>query len=150
MDIAERLVVIRKKRGMSQQEMADKLFVTRQAVSRWENGETQPNMDTLRQISKVFDVSIDALMGTERERICQCCGMPLTETSLFSREPDGSINDEYCKWCYVDGQFTYDSMDRLIDTCVPMLANSTGMTQDEARNMMERMVPELKHWKERA
>ena len=39
----------------------------------------------------------------EANKYCQCCGMPLTDEDMLSREADGSINDDYCKWCYADG-----------------------------------------------
>ena len=41
----------------------------------------------------------------------------------MSREPDGSFNEDYCKWCYTDGAFTYQSMDALIDFCAAHMAN---------------------------
>ena len=41
----------------------------------------------------------------EANKYCQCCGMPLTDEDMLSREADGSINDNYCKWCYADGKF---------------------------------------------
>lgn len=92
---------------MSQDELAEKVFVTRQAVSRWENGETTPNTETLKLLSKLFDVSINTLLGSPQKLICQCCGMPL-EDSNISKEVDGFFNEEYCKWCYADGDFTMD------------------------------------------
>ena len=70
------ILELRTKRGLSQDELAEKSMVTRQAVSRWENGETVPNTDTLKLLSKVFDVSINTLLGQPRRLICQCCGMP--------------------------------------------------------------------------
>lgn len=63
-------------KGMSQDELAEKVFVTRQAVSRWETGETTPNTDTLKLLSKLFDVSINTLLGSPRQLICQCCSIP--------------------------------------------------------------------------
>ena len=57
------ILKLRTERGMSQEELADKIMVTRQAVSRWENGETVPNNDTLRLITKDLDVSINTLLG---------------------------------------------------------------------------------------
>ena len=73
------ILELRTKRGLSQDELAEKIMVTRQAVSRWENGETVPNTDTLKLLSKVFDVSINTLLGQPRRLICQCCGMPLED-----------------------------------------------------------------------
>ena len=73
------ILELRTKQGLSQDELAEKIMVTRQAVSRWENGETVPNTDTLKLLSKVFDVSINTLLGQPRRLICQCCGMPLED-----------------------------------------------------------------------
>ena len=50
---------LRNKSNLSQEELAEKVFVTRQAVSRWETGETIPNTETLKQLSKLFDVCSD-------------------------------------------------------------------------------------------
>ena len=92
------ILQLRTEKGMSQDELAEKVFVTRQAVSRWENGETTPNTETLKLLSKLFGVSINTLLGSPRQLICQCCGMPLTDGDI-SREADGFFNEEYCKWC---------------------------------------------------
>lgn len=102
METKEILFALRKKNNLTQDELAEKLFVTRQAVSRWESGETTPNSETLKLLSKLFDVSINTLLGEPRKLICQCCGMPLDDNSI-SKEPNGSFNEEYCKWCYNDG-----------------------------------------------
>lgn len=106
---------LRTQKGLSQEELAAKVFVTRQAVSRWETGETVPNTDTLKLLSKVFDVSINTLLGSPRELVCKCCGMPL-EDSNMSRETDGHFNEEYCKWCYADGEYTLDIWKRYAET----------------------------------
>ena len=98
---------LRTKHGLSQDELAEKVFVTRQAVSRWENGETVPNTETLKLLSKLFDVSINTLLGAPRKLVCQCCGMTL-EDSTISKERDGMFNEAYCKWCYADGEYTMD------------------------------------------
>ena len=87
---------LRTKNGLSQDELAEKVFVTRQAVSRWENGDTVPGTETLKLLSKLFDVSINTLLGAPRQLICQCCGMPLDDSTI-SKETDGSFNEEYCK-----------------------------------------------------
>lgn len=104
---------LRTKKGMSQDDLAEKVMVTRQAVSRWENGETIPNTETLKLLSKEFDVSINTLLGDPRTQICQCCGMPLEEDEILGREKDGTLNEEYCKWCYADGTYTYSNMEDL-------------------------------------
>ena len=122
METKDIIRTLRTEKGLSQDELAEQLFVTRQAVSRWETGETTPNIDTLKLLSKLFDVSINTLLGSPRKLICQCCGMPLDD-SCISKEPDGVFNEEYCKWCYADGEYTYDNMDDLIDFCVKNMTN---------------------------
>ena len=107
MDTKEIILELRIKKGLSQDELAEKVHVTRQAVSRWENGETTPNTETLKLLSKLFDVSINTLLGSPRQMVCHCCGMSLDD-STTSRENDGIFNEEYCKWCYNDGEFTLD------------------------------------------
>ena len=64
MTTAEIIKEIRHNVNMTQDEMAQALFVTRQAVSRWENGDTTPNLETLKQISKMFGVSLEYLLST--------------------------------------------------------------------------------------
>ncbi len=98
---------LRTKMDLSQDELAAKVHVTRQAVSRWETGDTVPNTETLKLLSKLFDVSINTLLGSPREMVCHCCGMTLDDATT-SKEIDGIFNEEYCKWCYHDGSFTLD------------------------------------------
>lgn len=98
---------LKRKTDSRKTSLPKKVFVTRQAVSRWENGETIPNTETLKLLSKLFDVSINTLLGSPRELVCECCGMPLKETDI-SREKDGAFNENYCGWCYADGDFTMD------------------------------------------
>ncbi|MBQ8144346.1 MAG: helix-turn-helix domain-containing protein [Butyricicoccus sp.] len=107
MNTKDILLELRTRKGLSQDELAEKIYVTRQAVSRWENGETTPNIETLKRLSQLFDVSINTLLGSPRQMVCHCCGMPLDD-STTSKEIDGVFNEEYCKWCYSDGEFTLD------------------------------------------
>ena len=141
------ILSLRTKNGLSQDELAEKVFVTRQAVSRWENGETVPNPDTLKLLSALFDVSINTLLGAPRKLICQCCGMPL-EDSLLSREPDGSFNEDYCKWCYADGQFAYQDLQTLTDFLVEHMSNE-NWSAEQARAYFEAQLPQLQHWRDK-
>lgn len=141
------ILSLRAKNGLSQDELAEKVFVTRQAVSRWENGETVPNPDTLKLLSALFDVSINTLLGAPRKLICQCFGMPL-EDSLLSREPDGSFNEDYCKWCYADGQFAYQDLQTLTDFLVEHMSNE-NWSAEQARAYFEAQLPQLQHWREK-
>ena len=145
MKTQEIILELRTKHGLSQDELAEKVFVTRQAVSRWETGETVPNTETLKLLSKLFDVSINALLGEPRPRICQCCGMPL-EDGILGRNQDGTPNEEYCQWCYADGTYTYSDMDELIEACIPHMA-SAGFSEAQAREYMRAALPKLDYWK---
>lgn len=145
METREIILKLREKSGMSQDELAEKLFVTRQAVSRWETGKTTPDIDTLKKLSTLFDVSINTLLGSPRKLICQCCGMPLDDSTL-SREPDGSFNEDYCKWCYTDGKFVYDNLDALIDFLSTSMATES-FPADKVREYLSAELPKLKYWK---
>ena len=145
MDTKDILLQLRTNKGLSQEQLAEQVFVTRQAVSRWETGETTPNTETLKLLSKLYDVSINTLLGAPRQLICQCCGMPL-EGATTSHEPDGAFNEDYCKWCYTDGEFKYTSMEELIDFCASHMA-SEAWPEAQVRAHMQAVVPGLKHWK---
>ena len=136
---------LRTRSGLSQDDLAEKVFVTRQAVSRWENGETVPNTETLKLLSKIFNVSINTLLGSPHPLVCQCCGMPLDD-SILGRNRDGSLNEEYCQWCYADGTYTYSDMDELIKICIPQMVKQ-GFSEDQAREYMKQKLPTLDYWK---
>ena len=144
MEPKDMILSLRTKKGLSQEALAEKVHVTRQAVSRWETGETVPNTETLKLLSKLFDVSINTLLGAPRQLICQCCGMPLEDASI-SREPDGTFNEEYCKWCSTDGKFVYASLAELTDFLVEHMSNETW-PPEQARAYLEAQLPKLSHW----
>ncbi len=145
MDAKDILFELRTKSGLSQDELAEKVFVTRQAVSRWENGETVPNVETLKQLSKLYNVSINTLLGSPRKLICQCCGMPL-EDVIIGRDKDGALNENYCQWCYADGTYTYHNMDELIDICAANMVSET-CSEAQARAYLKQTLPKLDYWK---
>ncbi len=145
METKDIILELRNKAGLSQDELAEKVYVTRQAVSRWENGETTPNTETLKLLSKLFDVSINTLLGSPRQLICQCCGMPL-EDSDISKEINGIFNEEYCKWCYADGEYVYKNMDDLIEFLVGHLSNE-NFSSDQVRAYVKESLPKLNYWK---
>ena len=145
MDTKDVIYDLRTKNGLSQDELAEKVFVTRQAVSRWETGETVPNTETLKLLSSLFDVSINTLLGSPRRLVCQCCGMPLEDT-LIGRNKDGSLNENYCKWCYADGTYTYSDMDDLIEVCVPNMV-SEQFSEEQVRAYLKQLLPTLDYWK---
>ena len=145
MNTKEVLYTLRTKNGLSLDELAEKVFVTRQAVSRWENGETVPNTETLKLLSKLYNVSINTLLGSPHQLVCQCCGMPL-EDAILGKNRDGSLNEDYCQWCYADGTYTYSNMDNLIEICVPQMVKE-GFSEDQARTYLKQTLPQLDYWK---
>lgn len=147
METKDILKNLREKNGLTQEQLAERVMVTRQAVSRWETGETQPNTDTLKFLSREFDVSINTLLGSPRQLICQCCGMPLNEDALISHEPDGSYNEDYCKWCYSDGKFVYQSKDSLLDFLISHMPNPDNLPDEARRVQFDSYLSQLKHWK---
>lgn len=147
MEIRDILKNLREKKHLTQEQLAEHVMVSRQAVSRWETGETQPNTDTLKLLSKEFDVSINTLLGSPRQLICQCCGMPLSEDDMISREPDGSYNEDYCKWCYTDGAFAYESKDGLLDFLISHMPTLDNTPEEVRKSQYDQYLSQLKHWK---
>ena len=146
MDTKDILKKIREANNLTQDQFAERVLVTRQAVSRWETGETQPNTETLKIISREFDVSINTILGSPRQLYCQCCGMPLNEDINISREPDGFFNEDYCKWCYTDGDFVYKSKDDLLDFLMEHMPNPEKLEDSDRRLQYDRLLSQLKHW----
>ena len=66
MDFNEKLQKLRKSRGLTQEELAEALYVSRTAISKWESGRGYPNIDSLKEISRFFSVSIDDLLSSEK------------------------------------------------------------------------------------
>ncbi len=146
MEFKDVFTQLRENAHLSQADVAGKLFVTRQAVSRWECGETMPNTATLAQISKLFDVSINTLLGSPRQLYCQSCGMPLSD-GILGHEGDGTPNEDYCQWCYNDGGFLTDcTMEEMLETCVGIMKEQ-GMPEEAARSHMTEILPKLSRWK---
>ena len=145
MEFQEVFAQLRQRTGLSQSEVAERLFVTRQAVSRWERGETIPEVETLQALSRLFGVSINTLLGSPRKLVCQCCGMPL-EDAILSHESDGAINQDYCQWCYAGGEFAYRDMESLVAFCETHMATPEWPAA-QVRAHMEAVVPQLRHWK---
>ena len=65
--LGEKILELRKKSGLSQEELGEKVNVTRQTISNWELGETQPNPDQLKKLSKTFNVSVDEIIDNDIE-----------------------------------------------------------------------------------
>lgn len=148
MAIKDVLPQIRKERGITQEELARKVFVTRQAVSRWENGETTPSIDMTKLLAIALDVPVMRLIDMPQEPSCQCCGTPFSVPNMPNgTDANGAENPHYCKWCYDEGAFAVETMDEVIEQSAPYLAQATGVSLDEAVSFMGVLLPTLDRWK---
>jgi hypothetical protein len=82
------------------------------------------------------------------ENVCQSCGMPMEDESLFGTNADGSKNEEYCKYCFEHGAFhKEETMEEMIETCIPFMVEQ-GMPADQAKEILTNQLPLLKRWKQ--
>lgn len=81
-------------------------------------------------------------------KLCQSCGMPMASEDLFGTNTDGSLNEDYCKYCYEKGEFTAKvSMEEFIKMC-SQFGGQAGMTGEEMKAYCEKLFPTLKRWKQ--
>lgn len=85
-DIANRLFELRKKNSLSQEDLAEKIGVSRQAVSKWERAEASPDTDNLILLAKLYEISLDELLSTDE---------PVAPTSKMERDAGGDFSDGY-------------------------------------------------------
>ena len=82
------------------------------------------------------------------KRICQSCAMPIESDDQLGAEKDGSINQDYCKYCYKDGEFVDKvSMEEYIEMC-SQFGEQACMTNEQMREYCKQVFPTLKRWKE--
>ena len=83
----------------------------------------------------------------ENQKFCQSCAMPLTD-ELLGTNADGSKNEDYCMYCFKDGEFTSDmSMEEMMNFCIEkMVEVHPEIDKDEASAMMREVFPKLKRW----
>ena len=149
MAIKDTLTQARKEAGLTQEELARKVFVTRQAVSRWETGETTPGIDMAKLLAVALDVPVTRLLDLPQEPSCQCCGTPFSIPHMeHGHSEDGTEDPAYCKWCYDNGTFAYQTMEDVIEASAPYLAEASGVSLDEAVSFMGALLPTLDHWRE--
>ena len=147
MGVSQTIARLRHERGMTQEQLAAKVYVTRQAVSRWETGEGEPGIDMRKLLAGALDVPVVELLDLPDEPRCQCCGAPFSVPDMpYGTDAQGNENTSYCRWCYEDGSFTSSGLDDLIERNVPYLCAATGYTRDEAVSYMGALLPTLGRW----
>ncbi len=146
--LKDTLARLRRERGLTQEELAHRLYITRQAVSRWETGATEPGIDMVKLIARELDVPVTVLLDMPDE-YCQSCGMMFTAPGQHGHEADGTETAEFCRWCYEGGSYTYETtMDEMIEDCAPRMAEAMGWTVDEAASLLGAVLPTLKRWQD--
>nr|WP_273399841.1 zinc ribbon domain-containing protein [Bifidobacterium indicum] len=147
MPIQDQLPQLRKAANMTQADLAARLYVTRQAVSRWETGETTPSIDMVKLIASVLEVPVLKLLEIPDEPVCQSCGTAFSAPGTsHGEERDGTTNSDYCQWCYSSGSFTQQDMDELIESTAPFFAEATGVSVEVAISYLGAFIPSLKRW----
>jgi len=71
----------------------------------------------------------------------------MCNNALLVREPDGFFNEDYCKWCYTDGDFVYQSKDALLDFLMEHMPNPENLDDSDRRLQYDGLLSQLKHWK---
>ena len=69
MEIGNKILELRKNSNLSQEELAEKVGVSRQTISKWELGETSPDIKQAKELSKIFNVSLDELVNNDQKNI---------------------------------------------------------------------------------
>ncbi len=88
MGFTERLIDLRKKAGLSQEDLAEQLNISRQAISKWERGESTPDMDNLKVLGQIYNVSMDYLLLGKNETV-------LNEVSEKEQKPLTTAVNKY-------------------------------------------------------
>lgn len=149
MGIGEKIQQARREAGLTQEQLAAKVYVTRQAVSRWETGESEPGIDMRKLLARVLGVPVARLLDLPDAPACQCCGTPFDVPDMpLGTNADGTENPDYCGWCYQGGEFTGGGLDEIVERNVPYLVQATGCSAEEAVSFMGALLPTLKRWRE--
>lgn len=124
MKFNEKLINLRKKAGLSQEELGYKLNVTRQTISKWELGQTTPEMDKLKEISNIFNISVDDLLNESAQD--------------SSTKKSGGFNKKYIKYIII-------GIIILIIIAIPIIIkiNNAKNKLNNSRNELEENVSEI-------
>ena len=86
----------------------------------------------------------------ENTKNCQSCAMPMASEELYGKNSDGSKNEDYCCYCFVNGAFDNpgETLEGMIEACIPFLVeDGTCPDADSARKLLQEILPPLKRWK---
>ena len=144
--LKDTLAQLRHERGLTQEELASRLYITRQAVSRWETGATEPGIDMIKLIARELDIPVTRLLDMP-EHHCQSCGMMFTAPDQHGHEADGTETEDFGRWCYDQGAYTYETtMEEMIEDCAPRMAEYMNWSVDECASLLGAILPTLRRW----
>ena len=104
MDLADKIIALRKKKGWSQEELAEKTGVSRQAVSKWEGAQSVPDLSKILLLSEIFEVSTDYLLKDDMTEEWQeskaqlAVERPVTESRAAGHHPTEEKQGRTCQW----------------------------------------------------
>ena len=111
------------------------------------------NPEAFEAYDATFPFKEKTLQPGQLPQFCQSCGMPLTKNEDCGTNEDGSINFDFCQYCYKDGKFLQEcTMDEMIEHCSQFIDEvnknmPTPMTKEEYKQMMRGFFPMLKRWR---
>lgn len=148
MALGEIIAKRRAELGMTQSDLAQKTYVTRQAVSRWERNESSPSVDMIKLLAHILDMPVLELLEMPPQPVCQSCGMIMLEDDDYGHEHNGAHSHDYCKWCYEDGAFSKESrtLEEQIEISAQGLVDNLGYSLEEAVSLMGVALPALRRW----
>lgn len=101
MDLPLKLISLRKEKGLTQIDLAEKLNVSRQAISKWEVGTTVPGTDKLKALSELYGVSVDYLLNDDMDLPPQPAGEPVQAPSVPVAKDDGKKASPHLMWVVI-------------------------------------------------
>ena len=150
MDVGNNIKKQRLEKGYTQKQLADKLYVTAQAVSRWEKGEIEPNLDILHKMSEIFSCKIDDLIYGSNEIVCERCGKTIARDDPAHRAKKKSPSGEesiitVCDDCYQELLGKQQSKEPVKqDSATPgIVINKTVIVQNSSGHVCERCKKDI-------
>jgi transcriptional regulator with XRE-family HTH domain len=120
MNLSENIIILRKRYGFSQEELANRLHVSRQSVSKWESGQSIPDLDRLIEMAKVFDITLDELVHGEDVRTMS------TDAKEFKQDIKQIIHDS----------FGYEYVSRMKIGNIPLVHINVGRGMRVAKGLL--------------
>lgn len=150
MSIGQVIKVVREERGLTQSQFAHELFVTQQALSRWEKGTAEPSIDMIRLISTRFEVPMARLMEMPDNGFCQKLCMPFYRPEDHGTETRMERETEIIATTAMKTAFFFRTMPIAMNWSphgAPMMAESCHISVEQAEDCMSALLPNLKRWR---